>query len=400
MQIEEIETALDERDSAIRSELKTLETKNAKLETTNAELADRLVQLEQQESPAFIRDMKGAPAYSLQKVMRHLANPRDNELDGYEGEQHQELLHKGAFARPNAIQIPLGNLNKKYVDYSTVNFNSPLESAGGSNLVETTLHRDMIDVLREESVILGLNPTLLNAVGDLDIPKKTTDTTAYWFSGDGGTITESTPVFTALEMRPKFVAALTKASYRMVLQTGGNIESILQQDMMSVIAEEFDRICINGTGSNSQPTGILNTSSILTDLWTGSPASFLWDDALEMERLLLVNKALKGSLSALCDPATYKVTKSTAKSSGDTVGFLAEPDGSMNSYPLKATTHLPVSTIIFANWRELIVTFWGSVALEIDTSTGFATGETGYRAILPIDVGVRHPESFVKSSRS
>ena len=127
---------------------------------------------------------------------------------------------------------------------------------------------------------------------------------------------------------------------------------------------------------------------------------FLWDDVLEMERLLITNKSLKGNLAALCDPGTYKVTKSTAKSSGDTVGFLAEPDGSMNSYPLKATTHMPANTILFGNWNELIVTNWGSIALEVDHSTGFATGVTAFRAILPIDFGVRHPESFVKSSVS
>jgi len=400
MDIEQIETALDERDSAIRSELKTLTDNNTKLEKKNLELADRVVELEQREGPDFIPDMKKPPDFSLQKVMCHLSNPRDNKLDGYELEMHQELSEKNAFNRPNAVMIPLST--KAYVDYNTVNFNSPLESAGGSNLVETVLHKDLIDVLREESVIMGLNPTVLNnAEGDLDIPKKSSDSTAYWFGADGGdSITESVPVFTTLEMRPKFVAALTKASYKMMIQTGGNVEAILQRDMMAVIAEEFDRAALQGTGSNSQPTGVLNQSGILTDTWTGSPAVLLWDDVLEAERLLIVNKALKGNLAALCDPTTFKTTKSTAKSSGDTVGFLAEPDGSMNSYPLRATTHMPANTMLFANWNELIVTNWGSIALEVDHSTGFATGVTAFRAIMPVDFGVRHPESFVKSSRS
>jgi len=148
------------------------------------------------------------------------------------------------------------------------------------------------------------------------------------------------------------------------------------------------------------PLGILNQSGILTDTWSNSPAQFLWDDVLEMERLLITNKALKGNLAALTDAATYKTTKSTVKSSGDSVGFLAESDGTMNGYPLKATTFMPANTVLFGNWNELIVTTWGAIALEIDTSTGFATGTTGFRAILPIDFGVRHPESFVKSSLS
>ena len=331
--------------------------------------------------------------------MPSLAHPRSNPLDGYEAELHQELSKNSGIGRPKEIHIPLST--NGYVDYNTPNFNSPLQSAGGSNLVETVLHDDLIDVLREESVIMGLRPTLIDSVGDLDIPKKSSDSTAYWFGADGDdTITESTPIFTSLEMRPKFVAALTKASYKMMVQTGGNIEALLQRDMMAVIAEEFDRVALQGTGTNNQPTGVLNQSNILTDTWTGSPAALLWDDVLEMERLLITNKSLKGNLAALCDPVTYKTTKNTVKSSGDSVGFLAEANGTMNNYPLRATTHMPASTMLFANWNELIVCTWGSIALEVDHSTGFASGVTAFRAILPCDFGVRHPESFVKSSAS
>jgi hypothetical protein len=61
--------------------------------------------------------MKKQPYFSLQKVMRHLSNPRDYLLDGYEGEMHQELSGKSAFNRPNAVLIPL--TVKAYVDYAT-----------------------------------------------------------------------------------------------------------------------------------------------------------------------------------------------------------------------------------------------------------------------------------------
>ena len=201
-------------------------------------------------------------------------------------------------------------------------------------------------------------------------------------------------------MRPNYVAALTKASYRMMNQTGGNIEGILQSDMMAVLGEAIDLAALQGSGSSNQPTGILNQSGILSDVWSSSPQAFDRESVLEMERLLITNKSLKGNLSALCDPVTYKATKNTVKSSGDSVGFLTEPDGSMNGYPLRATTHMPANTVLFGNWNELIVTTWGAMALEVDNSTGFATGTTGFRVILPIDFAVRHAESFVKSSTS
>ena len=392
MSMEQIETALAERDAAIKEVVDALETKNSKLEEKNTDLNDRLVELEQR-TPNFIPDMKKQPVFSLQKVMRHLSNPRDNPLDGFEAECHQELSGKSGISRPNAVMIPLST---KQTQYGPV---SP--DLGGSSLVETELHRDLIDVLREESIILGLKPTVINASGDLDLPKKTGDTTAFWFGADGDdSITESTPAFSTLQMRPKFVAGLTKVSYQMMIQTGGDVEGILQRDLLGVLAEAIDLAAIQGSGTSNQPTGILNQSGILTDTWSNSPAEFLWDDVLEMERLLITNKALKGNLAALCDAATYKTTKSTVKSSGDSVGLLAEPDGTMNGYPLKATTFMPANTVLFGNWNELIVVNWGAIALEIDRSTDFATGTTGFRAILPIDFGVRHVESFVKSSLS
>ncbi len=132
---------------------------------------------------------------------------------------------------------------------------------------------------------------------------------------------------------------------------------------------------------------------------TGSPSTLTWDDVLDVERLLLDNKSLRGNLAALCDPTTFKSTKSTVKSSGDGLGFLAD-GGVMNGYPLRATTNMPANTILFGNWNELVVTNWGHIALEVDPYTNFATGTTGYRAILPIDFAVRHPESFVKSTLS
>jgi hypothetical protein len=140
-------------------------------------------------------------------------------------------------------------------------------------------------------------------------------------------------------MRPKFVAALTKASYKMMLQTGQGIKGILQRDMMAVLGEAFD-------------------------------------------------------LAALCDPVTYKTTKNTVKSSGDSVGFLAESDGSMNSYPLRATTHCPSNTVLFGTWSGATARFQVSDDNEsfqhLTDEKGYAIGLYGddFASLLDIPSGV------------
>ena len=393
MSIEQIETALAERDAAIKVDLQAMQTKNEELESKNMELAGRLVHLEQA-TPNYIPDMKKAPDYSIAKVMRSLADPR-NPLDGYEAECHQELMQKGGINRPNAVMVPL---NHKSMHYSQA---SPDLQA--SNLVATET-REMIDILREESIVMGLGATTFDATGDVNIPRKASGTTAYWFGADDGdSITESDFNFDEIQMRPKYVAALTKASYRMLSQTSGTInaaDSMIEADLMGVIAEAIDYAAINGTGSNSQPTGIVNQSNILTDTWTGSPSVYLWDDVLEMERLLLANKALRGNLGALVDPDTYKATKATVKSSGDGLGFLSE-NGMLNGYPYRATTNMPANSVLFGNWQDLLIANFGAIALEMaQPGADFAKATTSFRAIMPIDIAVRHPESFVLSTKS
>ena len=149
MSTQEIKEALESRDSALEGKFDAMQAENEKLERKYMEAADRLVQLEQRESPESFRDSQTPNRPSLLKVIKHLSNPRDNPLDGLEREWHQELSAKseGVPGTGDAVFVPLST---RYVDYGTVNFNSPLESAGGSNLVPQELHPELIDLLRQE----------------------------------------------------------------------------------------------------------------------------------------------------------------------------------------------------------------------------------------------------------
>ena len=58
------------------------------------------------------------------------------------------------------------------------------------------------------------------------------------------------------------------------------VENIVRQDLIDVLAQELDRVFIQGSGTGSEPTGITNTTGVLTDTWTGSPSALAWDDVL------------------------------------------------------------------------------------------------------------------------
>ena len=172
---------------------------------------------------------------------------------------------------------------------------------------------------------------------------------------------------------------------------------------MGQIAAEIDNRAINGDGTSNKITGILNVSGINSTSWASSPGVIAWGDCVELEKMLLDDKALIGTnLHYLVDPATYKAMKTTTKVSSDAgAGFLVDFENGrprLNGYPFHVSTHVPANTLIFGNFSELLVGDWGAIALASDPYTDFAKGTTGVRAFMTVDLAVRHAVSFAKST--
>ena len=53
-----------------------------------------------------------------------------------------------------------------------------------------------------------------------------------------------------------------------------------------------------------------------------------------------------------------------------------------------------LSAILFGNWNDLIIGTWGGIDINIDTSTGSASGTVRVVALQDVDIAVRHAESF------
>jgi HK97 family phage major capsid protein len=387
----EVLDALAERDAAITGKLDEINASQKSLD-------QRLGYLEQRGSGI---DLEGAPPRpSLGKIISHLANPRDHKLDGKEAEWHEELSQKMASPLADSVWVPLQTK-------AGVEFNTASPTSGASNLVPTdTL--DLIDVLRQQSLVMQQGVTMIPAEGQISIPRKSADCSGYWFSGDGGdSITESNPTFEAITLSPKFVGGLVTVSYRMMVQTGNAIDGIIERDLMGMIAEEIDQKALQGTGSSNQPTGLLNVSGLTDAGWgrgtspLSEPDDFNIRDAVYLEKLLIDAKALRGNLSFLFDPASYQSIQSRTDSNNQTIFDLDNGRRSLLGYSVAATSHMPSNTVVFGNWSEFIMANYGGVALAIDDGgTNFAKGTRAIRAIMPIDFNVRHVASFVKAAKA
>ncbi len=163
-------------------------------------------------------------------------------------------------------------------------------------------------------------------------------------------------------MSPKTVGAWTKFSRLMELQSTPEIEQLIRSGFISILANAIDSAALNGSGSSSQPTGILNTSGI------GSVAG-----GTNGDYILSPYGAGLGQHQILsrCFEVTNNIPSNLSKGSGSNL-----------------------SAILYGNFSDLLIGMWGSLEILVDPYTDFAKGTTGVRALQSIDIAVRHAESF------
>ena len=280
----------------------------------------------------------------------------------------------------------------------------------GGNLVETQILSDsFIDALRKRLAVTELGATLLTGnVGNLSIPKRTGSSTAYWFGGDNAdSITESTGTIGTVSLTPKSVAAYSKFSHLMKLQATPDIENLIRNDFISIVAEAIDAACISGSGCSSQPLGILNTTGIGSVSGGTNGLAPTLDHMIDLKKAVAVDSADSASAGFLTNS---KVEAALAKLKDDQNNYLLSPYGSevgtsrLCGRKMVISENVPsnltkgsgsnLSAILYGNFQDLIIATWGTLEVETDISTDFAKGTTGIRVIQSVDCGVRHSESF------
>ena len=264
--------------------------------------------------------------------------------------------------------------------------------SGAPALVATDhLAGSFIDLLRNQSAVVGLGALMLSGLrGDVSIPKQTGAATAYWVT-EGGTTTESTPTFGTLTLGPKTVSGRVDITRRMQLQSNPAINALVLFDLARVLGLAIDLASIAGTGSGGQPTGILNTSGI-GDV-TGT--SLDWAAVVEFETDVAEANGDIGSMAYLTRASVNGILK-TREKSANTAKYLVD-GGEMNGYKVAVSNQIAAATMIFGVWSQLIIGFWSGLDVKLDEVTLGDSGGLVVRAFQDADVGVRHPASFSAS---
>lgn len=266
-------------------------------------------------------------------------------------------------------------------------------SSGGTGLVGTDhLPQNFIELLRNRAKVAQLGArTLSGLVGNVSIPKQSGAATAYWV-GDSEAVTESDSAYTTLDLSLKTIGAATLYSRALLLQSNPSVEALVMDDLSQVLALGIDLAAIAGTGTNNQPTGIINTNGVGSVVGT----SLAWAGVVELETDVLAANADVGSMAYLTNASVNGLLKTRERASG-TARFLVE-DGIMNGYPVAVSNQVPSATMIFGVWNQVIIALWGGLDIWPDPYTSAADGGVYIRAFQSCDIGVRHPAAFSVAS--
>lgn len=327
---------------------------------------------------------------------------------GFEREVSKEIARMHKLDNCTGFLMP-SDLPSITRSSSAYNVGTP---AAGGNLVPTELKSDsFIELLRNNSMVMRLGPTLMRGLrGNVEIPRQTGASSVFWLAEDGKP-SVSSATFEKVALRPKTVGALSNISRNMLMQSSIEMEGFVRAELAKSMALGIDLAALCGSGANNQPLGIANTPEICSVVGGENGAALTFDHLIEMETMVANENADVRNMYYLCNAATIGYLKKIKDANNN---YIWKPvteavrngiPGDVNGYPVARSnqvrrnltkgTSTDCTEIFFGNWADLLIGEWGY--LEIDTNRYGDTWKSGgveIKAMQSLDIAVRHPESF------
>ena len=333
---------------------------------------------------------KESRSFSFLRAINYLSNPTDRaarEAAAFEIEASEAAAAKlGRQSR--GITVPQDVLRR--------DLNVGTASAGG-NLVATELDAgSFIDLLRNASALDQAGATVLTGLtGNVAIPRQSGAATAYWVA-ESGSPTESQQTVDQVSLVPRTVAAYTDFSRRLMIQSSIDVENMVRNDLASVIALKIDYAGLYGTGSNSEPLGLKNTTGIGTEDFAADAPTFT--EVVNLESDVATANALLGTPVYLMNAAMRGNLKTTKKDAGS--GIFIMENGEVNGYRGVLSNQVATGDLWFGNFADLIIGYFSGLDLMVDPYTHSTSGTVRVVAMQDCDIAIRHPESFSRGNNT
>jgi Phage capsid family len=333
--------------------------------------------------------------YRLGHVLQGLAEGRRiAQIGGVEYECHRECeIQSQAMGREVPTLSPVGVLVPPSILSQRAAYTVGSAAAGGNLVANVVQHDQLIDVLRPFSIAAALGVTPDSGFVGNPVYQRITSASTSQEVAEGAGAAESEAAFDNITAAPHVVTGWAKASRVFRQQIG---ESIVRLDIVRTLATEIDKLVFTGSGSANQPTGILNTSGVNTV--SGTTLAFA--GLCNAQTAVLNANGLQDKRAAgwaTCPD----VASLLAQRYEDTTTKVARLwQGSIHTGRVLSDTALsskliPAATLVYGDYSQVILPFYGAgIEIAVNEYHGFAMGDIAFRAMVSMDVVVRHAASF------
>lgn len=334
-------------------------------------------------------------SYSILKAVRAMvpdASKADRDAAAFELECSRAAAEKYG-KQPKGIIIPGDVLADRAFGTGAAG----TSGNGAAVIANNLLSGSFIDILRKKAWVMKRARMLAGLVGNVDIPKQTASTQAYWV-GEGGAPTAGQPGLDQISFTPKTVGAYTDITRRLLKQATPDAEAIVRDDILRVLGLEIDRVAIYGTGTEYQPKGVkLYTGINAVDFATAGQPSFA--EFVSMETQIALDNADVDNMSYAFNAAIRGHAKTTLKFPGvNGSQTIWEPGNTVNGYATDVSNQIATGDVFFGNWLDLVIAMWGGLELNVDPYSLSTSGGLRLIALQDIDINLRRVESFCYGS--
>lgn len=338
------------------------------------------------------------------------------EIDGVAKELHEEAVHEnkeiqGNMAIPEKFVRILRKGESLLADGRVVNKDLTIATEGTD--VRPLDLMGPIPILAPNPIVAQMGATVLNgATGNIQMSRHNGAATLAW-EGETDAGAETTATFDKVTLTPNRLGGYHDISQVFIRQAHFDGEMFVRQELNRALAQALDTAAINGSGSGSEPTGLLGLSIGASDVGTNGGAP-TWAVIKGNYKNVEDANAMGRNYAALTSPVVkYKLMETPKQASGVEGNFIINPGAANQAipnllgYPVYSSTLVPkdltkgsgtnLSAYIVGFWEELIIAQWGGIDLLIDPFTQATSGLLRVVINGYFDVNVKHAASFSAS---
>ena len=338
-------------------------------------------------------------AFSMARGIQAIAGNRP--LEGAEREMHEEALIEArnfGIGLSGQFSVPMAVLQHGRRDMT-----AGVAGDGGNTILTT--HGAFIELLYNKLALRGLGTQFLtNLQGNFALPKLLTGT-APAKAAENAALGESSPTTGLVSFSPKRAGRFVEYSKQLVAQSPLAWESILRNDLSTMLAVLMETAAINGGGSD-EPTGILNTVGIGSVAGGTNGLALTRANAIKLKTTVAAANADMGSLGWLTNPSVRGKAQETAIDAGSGLflwkedrddAFMGYNAGVTNSVPstlTKGSATSICSALVFGNFADSILAQWGGIDFTVNPYAKDTEGLIRIPADCFYDFGIRRAASF------